>query len=515
MKYESKLHSVTYGTIIEQLNSTKFNTREASLDCLRSVARSCIFLLQQEFAFMNLKDLIKLQQLNLSEPIVRWLSVANKKESYWSGESRADWLISVQKWLWKKQLQELQDVTYITIIADETCDVMAIYNVINEFLFELEKQLGKKLILIGQCFDGASALRCQAQGHVRSRISTFALYIHCRSHLINLCVKDTLTREFFKSHDLIHKTLVFFNDSSQQLNILKQSQVIHGTSKEGARVPRASETRWVYHCQIANFAWTHLVAIVSALIQIGESNADGSDTANGYAIRFVNEIFMYEVGIMKIILEHAKAFLKQTENRTTTFDKFSRCLDSTVVRIKNALSEFDYDTYNQKIKVCRDALPVTQRAPYSTRSYRSTNNNLNQDNTNADMQTDLNSFGTKFINSTLQSIDERFGEDSRIIMDNISMFTKLNEYNNDEVLKNPLINLYCSPMHYNHKGTDHKVYERTDEPLLCFRNLEKELPQLRVLLKTSKNDIQEKKENNGMDDEVCLLDVVKFLSVNG
>ncbi|CAF4617112.1 unnamed protein product [Rotaria magnacalcarata] len=339
MKYESKLHSETYGTIIEQLNSTKVNTRESSLDYLRAVARSFIFLLQQEFAFMNLKDLIKLQQLNLSEPIVRWLSVANKKESYWSGESRADWLIS-------------------------------------------------------------------------------------------------------------------------------------------AGVTRARETHWAYHCQIANFAWTHLVAIVSALIQIGESSADGSDTANGYAIRFVNEIFI--------------------------------CLDSTVVRIKNALSEFDYDTYNQKIKVCRNALPVTQRTPYSTRSYRSTNNNLNQDNTNADMQTDLNSFGTKFINSRLQSIDERFGEDSRIIMDNILMFTKLNEYNNDEVLKNPLTNLYCSPMHYNHK-----VYERTDEPLLCFRNLEKELPQLRVLLKTSKNDIQEKKENNGMNDEVCLLDVVKFLSVNG
>ncbi|CAF1661005.1 unnamed protein product [Rotaria magnacalcarata] len=73
------------------------------------------------------------------------------------------------------------------------------------------------------------------------------------------------------------------------------------------------------------------------------------------------------------------------------------------------------------------------------------------------MQTDLNSSATKFINYTLQSIDERFGEDSRIMMDNISMFTKLNEYNNDEVLKNPLINLYCSPMHYNHKGTDHKI----------------------------------------------------------
>ena len=72
---------------------------------------------------MNLKELIELQQVNLSEPIVRWLSVASKKEKYWSGESRDDWLVSVQKWLWKKQLQELKDVTYVTIIADETCDI--------------------------------------------------------------------------------------------------------------------------------------------------------------------------------------------------------------------------------------------------------------------------------------------------------------------------------------------------------------------------------------------------------
>jgi hypothetical protein len=105
--------------------------------------------------------------------------------------------------------------------------------VINKFLFKLENELGKKLILIGQCFDGASALRCQAQGHIRSRINAFAFYIHCRSHLINLCVKDTLTKDFSKSHDLIHRTLVFFNESAQRLNILKTSQVIHGTSKAG------------------------------------------------------------------------------------------------------------------------------------------------------------------------------------------------------------------------------------------------------------------------------------------
>ena len=126
MKYKSKLQSEDCGTIMERLDSKKFNTQRAILDYLRAVARSFIFLLQQEFAFTNLKDLIKLQQLNLSEPIVRWLFVASKKELYWSAESRGDWLISVEKSILKKQLEELKDVTYITIMADETCDITVI-----------------------------------------------------------------------------------------------------------------------------------------------------------------------------------------------------------------------------------------------------------------------------------------------------------------------------------------------------------------------------------------------------
>ncbi|CAF1422697.1 unnamed protein product, partial [Rotaria sordida] len=548
MKYQSKIQSEDHGTVIEQLHSTKINTKKASLDYLRAVARSFIFLLKQEFAFTNLKDLIKLQQLNLSEPIVQWLSIANKKELYWSAESRGDWLLSVQKWLWKKQLEELKDVTYITIIADETCDVTvmeqlciclryfnpstrelveriiclckihsqtgeAIFDVINQFLFDLEKESDKKFILVGQCFDGASSVRCQAQGHIRSRINAFAFYVHCRSHLINLSVKDTLTNEFYKSYDLIHRTRVFFQESPQRLDTLKRSQIFHEISKEGSKVPSASDTRWVYHYQLADFMWTHIVSIVSTLIQIHENNKDGSETANGFAIRFVNEKFIYEAGIMKIILGHVKLFLKQTESHSMTFDKFSTCLDSTTIRIENTLNEFDYEIYKQKVKECRVLLPMTHRTAHSTRSSNFINNNSND--IHIDMAIGLNDYGKKFINSTLNSINERFGQDSCIIMDNISMFTKLNDYSNEEVLKNPSLNLYCNEMYYKHKGVNHKIYERTDEPLLCFAKLEKELPQVRVLLKSANNEVKRMQEKKKINDEVYLLDILKFLSVNG
>ncbi|CAF1098257.1 unnamed protein product [Rotaria sp. Silwood1] len=127
----------------------------------------------------------------------------------------------------------------------------------------------------------------------------------------------------------------------------------------------------------------------------------------------------------------------------------------------------------------------------------------------------LNDYSKKFINSTLNSINERFGQDSRIIMDNISMFTKLNDYSNEEVLKNPLLNLYFNEMYYKHKTVNHKIYERTDEPLLCFAKLEKELPQIRVLLKSANNEVKRRQEKKTINDEVCLLDILKFLSVNG
>jgi hypothetical protein len=282
---------------------------------------------------------------------------------------------------------------------------------------------------------------------------------------------------------------------------------------KGSRVPSASDTRWVYHCQLADFTWVHMVSIVSALIQINESNKDGSDTANGYALRFANEKFIFEVGIMKVILGHAKAFLKQTESRSLTFDKFSTCLDSTVARIKNTLDEFDYDVYKQKINTCRDILPVIQQTTHSTRSCRSISSSTNRDH--LDMETNLNNYGTKFVDSTLQSINERFGKDSRLIMDNITMLTKLNDYSDEEILKNPLLNIYCSQIYYKHEAVDHKIYERTDQPLLCFRKLENELPQVRVLLKSATNDLKRMQEKKKIDDENCLLDIVKFLSMNG
>ena len=124
----------------------------------------------------------------------------------------------------------------------------------------------------------------------------------------------------------------------------------------------------------------------------------------------------------------------------------------------------------------------------------------------------------KLIHSTLTSIDQRFGNDSRIVIDNVSMFIQLNDFTDDEILTNPLLQLYCSPMHYKHQGVDQRNYERTDEPLLSHRKLKNELPQLRLLVDSAIANINRGNKRDKYcqkKEEICLLDITRSIAVTG
>jgi hypothetical protein len=76
-------------------------------------------------------------------------------------------------------------------------------------------------------------MRHQTSGHVRSRLSAWGFYIYCRSHLLNLAVKETGENHFYDSFDTLKSTLSFIRDSPQRLEILLNSQKLNGTSKQG------------------------------------------------------------------------------------------------------------------------------------------------------------------------------------------------------------------------------------------------------------------------------------------
>jgi hypothetical protein len=105
--------------------------------------------------------------------------------------------------------------------------------VVEEFIDNLQKQVGKKFIITAQTYDGAASMRFQAQGHVQSRLSSWAIYIYCRSHLLNLSIKDAIEYSFYDSFDTIKSALIFLGDSPHRLEILFNSQKLTNSSKKG------------------------------------------------------------------------------------------------------------------------------------------------------------------------------------------------------------------------------------------------------------------------------------------
>ncbi|CAF1104271.1 unnamed protein product [Rotaria sordida] len=95
------------------------------------------------------------------------------------------------------------------------------------------RETNKELIITAQTYDGASSMRYQAQGHVRSRLSAWAIYIYCRSHLLNLSVQDAIEIYIYDIYDTVHSTLVFLRDSSIRLQVLYESQKLINCNNKG------------------------------------------------------------------------------------------------------------------------------------------------------------------------------------------------------------------------------------------------------------------------------------------
>ena len=76
-------------------------------------------------------------------------------------------------------------------------------------------------------------MRYQAQGHVRSRLSAWGLYVYCRSHLLNLSVQEAIEGSMYDAYDTVHSTLVFLRDSPHRLQTLFDSQKVINSNKKG------------------------------------------------------------------------------------------------------------------------------------------------------------------------------------------------------------------------------------------------------------------------------------------
>ncbi len=353
---------------------------------------------------------------------------------------------------------------------------------VEEFINTLQKQAGKQFIITAQTYDGAACMRFQVKGHIQGRLSAWAIYIYCRSHLLNLSVKDAIQDSFYDAFDTIKSALIFLSDSTHRIEILFNSQIFTGSSKKGTdfyfedadcchlsnsaghSVPKASNTRWSYSFEIVRFACQHYSAIILTFTTISQSKSNGSSDGRRYVTDLLKPIIVFQIHLLRDVLRPAMKFLRQIEKRGLCLDEFALNVNAAKETISQAMNNFDFISFRATLNNIKDHAPVTTLTSHSTRlQQRSTNTDIDED--------ELRKMGNNFVQHVLKSLDERFNAEAQELIQNLCILSSPSNQSTEELINNPLIQKYASPTTYTHKGVDGKIYERTDKPLLNIRDL--------------------------------------------
>ncbi|CAF3776542.1 unnamed protein product [Rotaria sordida] len=372
---------------------------------------------------------------------------------YWSWEAIAEWLQSIDKYVHYLQTSSIRKTRYINIIMDEARDITAnemlclclryveedsgnireegfmfkpimdgsgegVFNIAREFIECLQQETNKELIITAQTYDGASSMRYQAQGHVRSRLSAWAIYIYCHSHLLNLSVQDAIEIYIYDIYDTVHSTLVFLRDSSVRLQVLYESQKL-------------------------------INSVVIALSTISQQKTSGSSHARRFAFELMKPEVVFQIHLMHDVLRPSLQFLRQIEKRGSCLDEFVTHVDAARNTIKQSIEIFDF---NQVRKILND---VQKYLPTVEPTFRSTRSQIQTIATDFDEE-QFRDTGKTFINHFLQSLDDRFNTEAQELIKNIAVLSSPFKFSAEELLQNSLI-------------------IQTDPPLLNYQQLKNDV----------------------------------------
>jgi hypothetical protein len=229
-------------------------------------------------------------------------------------------------------------------------------------------------------------------------------------------------------------------------------------------VPKSSETRWSYAYELHQFICKHYIPIVISLSTISQNKSNGSSDGRRYTLDLLKPEVAFQIHLMRDALQPALKFLRQIEKRGSCLDEFAIHVDAARNTIKQSVEIFDFNHLRTVLSNVQQYMPVIQPTSRSTRSRHQPSH--------ADVdEKEFRAIGKEFIDNFLRSIDNRFNAETKQLVTNITILSSPSKCSTEELLQNPLILQYCSPMSYKHVAVDRQIYERTDQPLLDYQQL--------------------------------------------
>ena len=163
--------------------------------------------------------------------------------------------------------------------------------------------------MVGQGYDGASAMSGYKNGvqqkHIRDMCPT-AIYVHCISHCLNLCLmKAGQVTGIKKAVTLMHEIAVFYQGYTTRTKNLQEA--IEQKCKESRRTRRKNycATRWVEKQEAVRVFKQFLPAVWASLDEIASWPGNANGKASLFTAAFNSE-FAVALEILTSVLEVTK-----------------------------------------------------------------------------------------------------------------------------------------------------------------------------------------------------------------
>lgn len=245
------------------------------------------------------------------------LETSSRNATYISKTIQNEMIKTVGKYILDNLSREIRDSKYFAILADEAADVSNKENlsivirfvdkshtIREEFVgFHLceegtSGQAIKDLIVNavttdlglsmddcrGQCYDGAGNMagRLNGASTLIRREHEKAIYVHCMSHRLNLCIADTCSLQLVKDMmTIVRKLSEFFNNSpKRQQHLIEKIKELLPDNNHSVLI-NVCRTRWVARIDGMDRIVEMLVPVASALEDIAQNKDKDGQRGHG------------------------------------------------------------------------------------------------------------------------------------------------------------------------------------------------------------------------------------------
>ena len=191
-------------------------------------------------------------------------------------------------------------------ISGEALKDKVIHCVTEELKLDLQK-------CRGQCYDGAGNMagKCRGLAARILRLNDLAIYTHCASHRLNLCVAASCQIQNVKNMmDSIQVIAKFFNNSPKRQLLLEKMVKTHLPDYQHNKLIDVCRTRWVLRLDGLDRFYDMFVAIAEALFAIRDNADKEWDNSAGDAYALASVCTNFDFIMTLVIVRNCLAYTR-------------------------------------------------------------------------------------------------------------------------------------------------------------------------------------------------------------